>query len=92
MNDLVRFALTAFFPRVGELPGLAELDIDRKVAKLRREATWLVWFGIVVAALIFQFTPILTVRRLRPRRSSRSRSSTSTRIASPRTLSTCSAS
>jgi len=63
VNDLVRFALAAFFPRVGELPGLAELDLDRKVTKLRREATWLVWFGIVLAALVFQLTPILTVRR-----------------------------
>lgn len=63
MNDLVRFALVAFFPREGDLPGLAELGIDDRVAELRRDATPLFWLGIVGAALFFQLSPILTVRR-----------------------------
>ncbi len=63
VNDLVRFALVAFFPREGDLPGLAELGVDDKLAALRRESTGLFWFGIVAAAVFFQLSPILTVRR-----------------------------
>lgn len=63
MNDLVRFALIAYFPREGDLPGLAELSVDEKIAALRRESTRLFWIGLVGAALFFQLSPILTVRR-----------------------------
>jgi hypothetical protein len=63
VNDLVRFALVAFFPREGDLPGLAELGVDDHVAALRRDATPLFWVGIVGAAIFFQLSPILTVRR-----------------------------
>jgi hypothetical protein len=63
VNELVRFALVAFFPRVDDVPGLAELGVDEKIAALRRDSTRLFWFGIVGAAVFFQLTPILTVRR-----------------------------
>ena len=63
MNELVRFAMVAFFPRVGDLPGLANLGVDEKIAALRRESTRLFWTGIVAAAFFFQISPILTVRR-----------------------------
>lgn len=63
MNELVRLALVAFFPRVDDLPGLAELGVEEKIVALRRESTPLFWFGMVAAALLFQLTPILTVRR-----------------------------
>lgn len=63
VNDLVRFAMVAFFPRVDDLPGLAELDVDAKIVELRRETTWLLWVGVVAAAVVFQLAPILTVRR-----------------------------
>lgn len=60
---LVRFALCAFFPRVDDLPGLEDLDVDRQIEALRRESTWLFWLGIVAAAVVLQVTPILTVKR-----------------------------
>jgi len=63
VNELVRFALCAFFPREGDLPGLAELGVDDKIATLRRESTGLFWFGLVAAAVFFQLSPILTVYR-----------------------------
>lgn len=63
VNELVRFALVAYFPRDGDLPGLAELDVDDKIARLRRESTHLFWLGLVAAALFFQLSPLLTVRR-----------------------------
>ncbi len=63
VNELVRFAMVAFFPRMDDLPGLAELDVDAKIAELRRESTWLLWTGVVAAAVVFQLAPILTMRR-----------------------------
>ena len=63
MNDLVRFALVAFYPRVDDLPGLAELGVEEKIVALRRESTPLFWTGIVAAAVFFQLAPILTVHR-----------------------------
>lgn len=63
VNELVRFALCAYFPREGDLPGLAEMDIDTKIAALRRESTWLFWLGLVGAAFFFQISPVLTLRR-----------------------------
>jgi hypothetical protein len=63
VNEWVRFALVAFYPRVDDLPGLAELGVEDKIAALRRESTLLFWTGIVAAAVFFQLSPILTVRR-----------------------------
>jgi hypothetical protein len=63
VNELVRFALVAYFPRVGDLPGLAELGVDEKIVTLRRESTLFFWTGLVAASLFFQLTPLLTVRR-----------------------------
>jgi hypothetical protein len=63
VNELVRFAMVAFFPRMDDLPGLAELDVDARIADFRRESTWLMWTGVVAAAVVFQLAPILTLRR-----------------------------
>lgn len=64
VNELVRFALTSFFPRVDDLPGLAELGVEQKIADLRRDSTWLFWLGIAASSVFFQISPILTVRSL----------------------------
>jgi hypothetical protein len=66
VNELVRFALVAFFPRVDDLPGLAELGVEQKIEALRRESTWLFWLGMVGAAIFFQASPILTIYRPLP--------------------------
>lgn len=63
MNELVRFALVTFFPRVDDLPGLDELGVDEKIERLRRESTWLFWLGVVGAAFFFQISPVITVYR-----------------------------
>lgn len=63
VNELVRFAMVAFFPRVDDLPGLAELGVEEKIAQLRRESTLLFWAGIVAATLLFHVSPVLTVHR-----------------------------
>lgn len=66
MEALVCFALKAFFPREGDLPGLAELDVEAKVHRLRRESTFLFWAGLVGAAIFFQLAPIATIRKPLP--------------------------
>ena len=72
MEALVCFALIAFFPREGDLPGLAELGVEAKIARLRRESTLLFWTGLVAAAIFFQLSPIATMRNAPgPRRCSR---------------------
>jgi hypothetical protein len=63
VNELVRFAMTAYFPRVDDLPGLAELGVEEKIARLRRESTSLLWLGVASAAVFFQLSPLLTIRR-----------------------------
>lgn len=63
MNEFVRFALTAYYPRTDDLPGLAELGVDEKIATFRRESTRLFWVGIVLAAVFFQLSPLLTLKR-----------------------------
>jgi hypothetical protein len=63
VNELVRLALVAFYPREGDLPGLADLGVEEKIATLRRETTLLFWTGLVGAAIFFQISPVLTVRR-----------------------------
>lgn len=63
VNELVRFALVAFFPREGDLPGLEDLDVDSKIERLRRDSTWLFWIGVVGAALFFQVATLITVYR-----------------------------
>ncbi|MDI1483463.1 hypothetical protein [Polyangium sp. y55x31] len=63
MNELVRFALTTYYPRVDDLPGLAELGVDEKIQRLRRESTLLFWTGIVAASVAFQLAPLLTLRK-----------------------------
>jgi hypothetical protein len=63
VENLVRFALVALFPRVDDWPGLAELGVDDKIAALHRDATWLFWIGLVGAAIFFQLSPLLTLRK-----------------------------
>ena len=63
VNELVRFALTAYYPRTDDLPGLADLNVDDKIAAFRRESTGLFWLGIVAAAVFFQLSPVLTLKR-----------------------------
>jgi hypothetical protein len=55
--------MVSLFPREEPLPGVEDLDLDAKIAVFRRESAPLLWLGIVAGAVLFQLTPILTVRR-----------------------------
>jgi len=63
VNEFVRFALSAYYPRTDDLPGLADLGVDEKIAAFRRESTTIFWIGIVAAAVFFQISPLLTLKR-----------------------------
>jgi hypothetical protein len=58
---LVRSAICALYPRSDDLPGAEDCDIDAFLRRFRAEATPLVWLGVVLGALVFHLTPILTV-------------------------------
>jgi hypothetical protein len=48
-------------PAAAGLPGLADVGIDPFLARFRRETTFLVWTGIVLGAVLYAITPLLTV-------------------------------
>lgn len=61
MTWLVRATMCDIMPGTADLPGLVDTNIDAFLAQTRREATPLVWAGLVLGALVFALTPILTV-------------------------------
>lgn len=63
LDRLVIFAMVSLFPRVGAVPGLAELGVESKVSALHRESTGLMWLGVALGALLFQVSPIATLGR-----------------------------
>ncbi len=62
MIALVRAAIVALYPRTDALPGADECDLDAFLHRFRRETTLLLWTGVVVGALVFELSPVFTVR------------------------------
>ncbi|MFO0726580.1 MAG: hypothetical protein U1E65_22530 [Myxococcota bacterium] len=58
---LIRSAISALFPRTEGCPGVAELELVPFLARYRREAPPHMWLGLVLGAVVFTITPILTV-------------------------------
>jgi hypothetical protein len=58
---LIKFAMCTMMPRSGDLPGIAETDLDGFLRRMRREADSLYWLGLVMGAVLYTITPILTV-------------------------------
>ncbi len=63
MNYLVRHVLCALMPSGGELPGVADTDLDGFLATYREQATPLVVLGLMAGSAVFVVTPVLTLRR-----------------------------
>ena len=61
MIALIKFAMRALMPRSEGLPGVADTDLDGFLHRMRAETTPLLWAGIVAGALVFVFSPILTL-------------------------------
>lgn len=58
---LIRFAMRALMPCTEVLPGIAETEVDGFLLRMRLEADCLYWLGLVVGAVVFASTPLITV-------------------------------
>lgn len=58
---VVRAAMCDLMPATGDLPGVADCDLDTFLAKLRAETTTLTWVGLCAGAALWMITPLLTV-------------------------------
>lgn len=58
---LVRSAMCDLMPRTAELPGLVDTDVTAFLRAMRRESSGLYWLGVVVGAVVYALTPLLTV-------------------------------
>ena len=58
---LLRSAIVMTYPRTPAMPGIEDCALDEHLALLKRESPFLIWFGMVMGAVLFHVTPILTV-------------------------------
>ncbi len=58
---LLRSAMCDLLPPASGLPGVAQTDLDGFLARLAREASFTIWATLVVGAVLFVLTPVLTV-------------------------------
>jgi hypothetical protein len=58
---LIKFAMCTMMPPAASLPGIADTDVDGFLRKLKKETNLLYWTGLVLGAIVFTVTPILTV-------------------------------
>jgi hypothetical protein len=58
---LIKFAMLTMMPRTGALPGIEDTDLDGFLRRLRKEADFIFWLGVVVGAIVFAITPVLTI-------------------------------
>jgi hypothetical protein len=48
-------------PRTADLPGIADTDLDAFLRRMRQESQPLYWVGLVLGAIVFVLTPLITV-------------------------------
>jgi len=48
-------------PRTDALPGIADTDVDGFLRRLRHDAHSIYWTGLVLGAVLFAITPLITV-------------------------------
>jgi hypothetical protein len=58
---LIKFAMLTMMPRTDSLPGIADTDLDGFLRRMRLEAEPVYWLGLVVGAIVFVLTPLVTV-------------------------------
>ncbi len=61
MRFLILSAMRAMYPRSGDLPGIDDTDIEGFLRQYRRESTMVVWLGVVLGAIVFTVTPLITI-------------------------------
>ena len=58
---LIKFAMCTMMPRSAALPGIADTDLDGFLRKLRADSEPLYWLGLVLCAVFFAITPLITI-------------------------------
>jgi hypothetical protein len=58
---LIHQAMAALYPRTDAFPGVADCGLDAFLVKFKRDSTLMLWCGILLGAIVFHLTPILTV-------------------------------
>jgi hypothetical protein len=58
---LIKFSMAAMMPRTAALPGIADTDVDGFLRRMRADAEPLFWLGLVLGAVVFVLTPLITV-------------------------------
>jgi hypothetical protein len=58
---LIKFAMCTMMPRTEALPGIADTDLDEFLRRLRKDANFLYWLGLVLGALVFMLSPLITI-------------------------------
>jgi len=58
---LIKFAMCTMMPRTQALPGIADTDLDGFLRKMKKESEPLYWTGLVLGAVIFALTPLITI-------------------------------
>ena len=58
---LIKFAMCTMMPRSAALPGIADTDLDGFLRRMQKDAEPLYWTGLVLGAMLFALTPLLTI-------------------------------
>ena len=58
---LVRSALCDLMPSTPELPGVADTDVTAFLQAMRSESNRIYWLGVVVGAVVYALSPLITV-------------------------------
>jgi hypothetical protein len=58
---LIKHVMAAMMPRSAELPGILDTDLDGFLRRMREEADALYWAGLVISAVVYAISPVLTV-------------------------------
>lgn len=53
--------MISMMPRAAGLPGIEDTDLDGFLRKMRRETEPLYWLGLVVGAVVFAISPLVTI-------------------------------
>jgi len=58
---LIKRAMCAMMPRSDRLPGIADTHLDEFLVKLRSDTEPLYWTGLVLGAVVFAISPLITI-------------------------------
>lgn len=58
---LIKHAMAAMMPRSAELPGILDTDLDGFLRRMHEDADALYWTGLVMSAVVYAISPLLTV-------------------------------